>query len=247
MWKAWIHHFAANRRPEPCLDAAGLIEIAPEVRRRLVRSLQRFQLGESGDGRFLLRGARRYGDAGLCEAMQLFVREEQRHARVLAMVIRALGGTLLRRHWSDAAFVVVRRSAGFRGEVMVLFIAEILGMLYYGALRDGSAHRSLRAVFADIHDDEVDHLRFHVAWLGPRLRELRPSTRWLLRRAWTLLFRAACLALVLDHRQALACVGVDPKRFRRRANSLFREMTEHLFGCVSLTRDDHELLAQLAP
>jgi hypothetical protein len=57
--KIWLNHFeyhAANRRPVP----AGLSDdLTPEERQRIARSIAAFQLGESSEGKSLLRAATR--------------------------------------------------------------------------------------------------------------------------------------------------------------------------------------------
>lgn len=37
------------------------------------------------------------------------------------------------RHWSDAIFVRLRRLLGLRTELMVLTVAEVVALSYYGA------------------------------------------------------------------------------------------------------------------
>ena len=56
-------------------------------------ALAHFQLGESGDGGSLLRGARFHAPGpGFEEAAALFIAEEQEHARLLACLVRRFGG-----------------------------------------------------------------------------------------------------------------------------------------------------------
>ncbi|MDF6103118.1 hypothetical protein [Gordonia hongkongensis] len=52
----------------------------------IVRSLQKFQVGESGDGAHLIANAAAAGDRDYEAAVRLFVAEEQNHARILALL-----------------------------------------------------------------------------------------------------------------------------------------------------------------
>ena len=139
----------------------------PDWRRRavlpaaIVRSVQRFQVGESGDGANLLAKAETQGPDRYPVAAKLFVAEEQNHARLLALLLASAGAPTLRAHWSDAAFVRLRRALGLRLELMVLMIAEVVALGYYRALRDGTDDPLLTDVAGRILDDEQRHVPFH--------------------------------------------------------------------------------------
>ena len=262
----WVERFERRRRQRPSFATPGGTGLSVATRRELARSLARFQIGESGEGKCLLRGAARHGDPHLTRAMGLFVAEEQGHAALLAQVIDGLGGQLLTSHWTDRCFIVLRRCAGFRGELLVLLIAEILGLLYYATLRDrlGDPQRDrvgdpsgdplidervrpdLARIFASIHDDEVEHLAFHLDWLGPKLRRYSPLVRWFAKFTWGILFRCACRVLVWDHRGALRELGVPRRQFRRRAGELFDQIAGRLFDSSALTAEDHRILEAFA-
>lgn len=81
----------------------------------VIRSVQRFQVGESGDGANLIAKAQADGPGDYAMAAALFVAEEQRHARLLAALLEAAGAPLIASHWSDAFFVRLRRALGLSG------------------------------------------------------------------------------------------------------------------------------------
>ena len=78
-------------------------------------------------------------------AAELFVAEEQQHAALLLRLLGYLDGQPMRTHWSDAVFVRLRRLMGLRTELMVLTVAEVVALSYYGGLAeagpDGSSVR----------------------------------------------------------------------------------------------------------
>jgi hypothetical protein len=128
----WVEHFEQNHAVHASADAAigfdGVCEILEAVRGPLIASIRRFQLGESGDGEQLLRKAAKAGDAEYLDAARLFVGEEQQHAALLLRLLGYLGGEQMRKHWSDAVFVRLRRLMGLRTELMVLTVAEVVAL-----------------------------------------------------------------------------------------------------------------------
>ena len=96
----------------------------------LARSLAVFELGESGGGT-IVEQARRSGieaiDDDYADALALFVDEEHRHADILAICVRMLGGTLIRKNWTATLFVFARRLIGLRLKILVLLAAEWVG------------------------------------------------------------------------------------------------------------------------
>src|SRR6476660_9952958 len=92
----WVTRFEQNGQVHARIDAAIAFDRNPDipetVRRALVESVRRFQLGESGDGEQLLRKAARAGDPEYTRAAVLFVAEEQQHAVLLLHLLGYLDG-----------------------------------------------------------------------------------------------------------------------------------------------------------
>jgi hypothetical protein len=187
----------------------------------VVRSVQRFQVGESGDGANLLAKGRAAGPAGYPEAARLFVAEENDHARLLAALLAAAGAPTITSHWSDALFVRLRRALGLRLELMVLMIAEVVALRYYRALRDGTADPVVSQVAARILEDEKVHVPFHCDRLRGSFTDLSAPGRRAVAAAWRVLFTGASLAVVVDHGSALRRLGVARTRFLRDVFVLF--------------------------
>ncbi|WP_460069500.1 ferritin-like domain-containing protein [Streptomyces sp. YKOK-I1] len=175
--------------------------------------IQRFQLGENGDGACLLAKADRAGDADYGQAVRLFVAEEQNHARLLARLLTAGGIPTLTHHWSDTAFVRLRRLMGLRMELLILLIAEVVALRYYRALRDGTDDPLTAEVAGRILSDEQRHVPFHCDRLHVCLAELpRPARRPLLA-LWQLGLLTVSLAVATDHGPALRRLHLGRLRF----------------------------------
>src|SRR3712207_9596320 len=76
-------------------------------------------------------------------------------------MVRALGGKLLGRNWTERLFVRGRRLLGLRLKLMVLLVAEVVGGAFYGLLVSRLPPGPLRRGLEEICEDERHHLRFH--------------------------------------------------------------------------------------
>ncbi|MEV7994552.1 ferritin-like domain-containing protein [Streptomyces sp. NPDC086077] len=176
-------------------------------------SVQRFQVGEDGDGDNLVAKADEAGDRDYAQAVRLFVAEEQNHARLLAGLLAAGGVPTLTGHWSDTVFVKLRRLMGLRLELLVLMIAEVVALRYYRALRDGTDDSLTSDVAGRILADEQRHVPFHCERLHASLAELPRPTRRPVMALWRLLLLAVSLVVAADHGPALRRLGVGRLRF----------------------------------
>jgi hypothetical protein len=187
-----------------------------------VRSLQRFQLGESGDGANLAAKASRSGDRSYAEAVLLFIAEEQEHARLLAALLTAAGAPLISSHWSDTVFARLRRALGLRLELMVLFVAEFIALSYYRACRDRAGDSLAREIARRILADEERHVRFHARQLRLAFAGLVPVTRLAVSWGWQLIMIGTVCTVALDHGTALRQLGVGRRQFAALVLASFR-------------------------
>jgi hypothetical protein len=228
----WLRYFEYNRDHRLPVQWESPITVPRSLQSLLVRSLQRFQLGESGEGRHLRRQAATTGDGDYQGAIGLFIKEEQEHARLMAGILRGMGAPLISFHWSNACFILLRRLFDLRTELLVLLVPEMIARLYFGALRDGFSHPVLRTVFSQILHDEEGHLAFHADYLnravGPWSFLRRLQTLLL----WRLVFRGACLAVWVDHGALLRGVGVSWPGFWRDSGAIFDEVAAKIFSPV---------------
>lgn len=181
--------------------------------------MSHFQLGESGEGKYLLQQAREQApdDHAYAAALGLFIDEEKEHARLLEALVNRYGGATISRHWTHALFRLARRTFGLNFEIQVLVIAELVGTAYYRSLHRRARDPVLEHVCALLLRDESRHIKFHIDWL----REVH--SRWLLaeRGLWSLqfqsLFTVAANVAWFDHRAALKSTGGTKREFFRGA------------------------------
>jgi hypothetical protein len=201
--------------------------------RSLIRSIQRFQAGEDGDGTGLIAAAARAGDPVYLAAVRLFVAEEQSHAAQLADVLRYAGAAPIGGHWTDTVFVLVRRAGGLRLELLTLMLAEVVALRYYRALRDGSGDAYVSGVAARILADEQRHVPFHLDRLRQGFAGTPRAGRVAAAGGWSVLMLGAVLVVALDHGRALRTLGVTRRRFVTDVLRLFRPMVASVFGAAA--------------
>ncbi len=222
----WIEYFLQNRShllPIPWELGAELDE---EERAAITSSIQAFQLGESSEGRNLIRYARawaaRSGDADYVEAIGMLIAEEQRHARELGRFMELNHIPCIRRRWTDSVF---RRLRNFIGtleiSIGVLVTAEMIAKVYYVALREASQSTILSRICDQILLDEARHVEFQTEQLARlqlgRAAPLLSATLAL----HQLLFAGATLVVAWSHRATLSRGGFGFRRFWRACVSEF--------------------------
>lgn len=155
----WLAHFQANptrhREAEATVEWDAAPTVSESERRAFIRSFQRFELGESGDGERLLVKAAAAGDPTYLAALELLVREEQKHSALFRRGLDHFDARALDSHWTDAAFTTLRRLFGLRTELGMFLIAETVAMGYFIALAERAPDPVLRGIGRRIEIDEV--------------------------------------------------------------------------------------------
>jgi len=225
----WLAYFQENaQRRMPIAWEKG---VSPEwsLRAALIASLQRFQVGESGEGNHLKTCAAQTGDAEYCRAIELFMAEENYHAQMLAGVLRAMGAPLLKGHWSDAAFIVIRRFAGLKMELSILMVAELIAKRYYRAVHDATGDPNLRTICAQILRDENAHVAFHCDTLSRAFASMPPLKSRAIRFCWKRFYRLVCLVVACDHRGVLRAARVSMSDWLRDTDQIFEQAARQIF------------------
>lgn len=179
----------------------------------VARSIQIFQLGESGEGRHFLkcaeREAVRSGDWMYLRALRMFLHEEHRHAAYLGEVLQASQVPTLQKNWTDGIFRWLRHRAGLELTIMVLLTAELIAQVYYQALRDATANRRLRQICRIVLRDEQAHVRFQAERLA-LLRTSHSRVRRFLARCFEYsLFLPTITVVWYTHRPVFRAAGMS--------------------------------------
>ena len=217
--RVWLNHFEYHAEQPRGVAGRSASALRPEERRLIARSIATFQLGEQSDGSGLLRAACRFaaahGDELLPRITELFIREEQRHARLLREFMEEHGILAKCRHWTDRIFRRIRRLAGFELYLNVLITAELIGNVYYRALEAATGCQRLRLLCRTLLADELAHIGYESELILELRAQKPPALRALLRQTHRALYCGAACAVWLCHRRVLRHAGYTAASFLR--------------------------------
>jgi hypothetical protein len=210
----WLAHFLHNRenRPEPQWDAP--ITMSEPIVRRLVRSIEQFELGDGGGpDRLIAWNADLFRCATTARQalVDLWFAEEKEHSRLLRGCVARFGGTCIRSHWSFTAFCQTRRWLGVSFELTVLLLTEIVSTAYYRLLHRHGDDPALRGACKLILRDEAGHIAFHRDRLARAGRSYGPF--WEIR--FRLLGLCAATMLWVNHANGVCAIGGSASEFYR--------------------------------
>jgi hypothetical protein len=220
----WSRHFRVNGSRLLEVPWERGAELSDRERDLIAGSLAEFQQGEGQEGGHFFHCARAYaertGDWGYVEAHRLFMAEEGRHARDLARFLALAGVPLLtERSWLTRGFCWCGSRGGLETTLQIILMSEIMGQVYYAALRRAAGSIVLRRLCTQILRDEQAHVRFQCERLA-LLRRGRGRLALALTHYLDLaLFVAAVLCLWCGHRRVLGAGGFGFRAFWRAARN----------------------------
>ncbi len=213
----WVAYFESNQwDPENVVEHKD-VELSRRAKRAITRSIQTFQLGESGEGTHFLKCARQWaertGDFEYVTALEMFIKEEQRHAAALGAFMDRARIPRIQKEASDNIFRWVRHQAGLELTITVLITAEIIARVYYPALRRATSSHWLRSICEQLCRDEIPHIRFQGQRLGIIMRHKSWFGRAISRFLSQALFDVACVVVWFAHRRVFKAAKLSWKQY----------------------------------
>jgi hypothetical protein len=215
----WLNHFEYHAQHPRCIPAGLSDVLKPGEHRLIARSIATFQLGEQSEGSALLRSARQFAEkhdaVSLVRVMELFVREEQRHAALLREFMENHDIAPKHTDWTDFVFCCLRRLGGFALRLHVLITAELIGIAYYRALEAATGCQRLKVLCRTLVADELAHVGFE-SQLLLALRARQPTTARIgIRLLHRMFFGGAACVVWVAHRAVLRNAGYKAGTFLR--------------------------------
>jgi demethoxyubiquinone hydroxylase (CLK1/Coq7/Cat5 family) len=218
--QAWKKYFEENARHRVEPDWSRPCTLERQEQAILASSLACFQLGESGGGNHLFQKAEGRVSKQHVELLQMFIREENEHARQLARLVERFGGTLIRKHWSHGCFSFIRQALDFDWEIQTLLCVELLGSAYYYFLGLQSRDPVLREACRLMVQDEIQHLAFHLEYFQQHQKRRTFWRKTLWRWQFKAMLRIICAAAWLDHGRCMRHFGANWTTFMNKVELL---------------------------
>lgn len=208
----WKQYFTINQDHFDHLDADMPDELTTTEKALISSSVAQFQKGELSEGKNLKRSADSYsrnrGDMAYSDTIILFIKEEQRHAMVLAKFMRRHNIPFVRQHWVDDVFKALRRYLNFEIGIMTLLTAEVVSSVYYRGLFHATNSAMLRDICAQILRDEELHINFQSYTLRT-VNEERPRVlQFAVRQVQRLLLMGTIPVVWLYHGRVMRAGGI---------------------------------------
>ena len=161
---AWIEHFESNSKIER-IDWQLKSSLTIVERKNILPSLQAWQLGETSDGSHLLRASKKYAgkivDIHYVKAVELFIKEEQKHGNNLGKYLDKIGEKRLKKNWADTMFRKVRYyNSSMELWTLAVITVESTAQVFYQSLKDATGCKLLKQICTDILIDEAFHIDF---------------------------------------------------------------------------------------
>lgn len=215
----WKNHFQKNLTRQR-VDWQVRPTITAAEKKPILYSLKAWQLGETSDGSHLLAAATKYAkktnDPAYIDAVQLFIKEEQKHGNNLGKYIDLIGEERTKKDRGDSLFRKVRYfNTSMELWTVTVIIVESAAQIFYQALHDATNCPLLKSICRDILIDEAHHIKFqnerlHIMFNRKRFYNKALSVGW-----YGFLFFGTIHAIWLGHKKAFKAGGVDKQEFMR--------------------------------
>lgn len=159
----WFEYFTYNASHLTSIPWKSHYKLTTAENKRVISSIQVFELGENSEGKTFKRKAEKYAqkyDPDYMKALDLFIKEEQRHSATLRRFLQNTKQATLKNHWVDTIFRRLRKLMDIEVEIIVLLTAETIAMVYYGRLQEATNSPVLFTICKQILLDETRHINF---------------------------------------------------------------------------------------
>lgn len=228
----WIVYFRQNLRNKR-IDWSITPAITASEKNNILASLQAWQLGETSDGAHLLAAAKKYagriGDDDYCEAVQLFIREEQKHGNNLGSYIDLIGEKRVQKDWGDTMFRRIRYyNTSMELWTIAVITVESTAQIFYQSLKDATGCLLLQQICTDILIDEAAHIRFQLQRLQIIYSGKTVMQRIARYQFYRFFYFSTILVVWMAHRKAFKAGGNNFMRYLRKMNLKFKKTIQQL-------------------
>lgn len=164
--KTWIEHFSSNIKIQR-IDWQLQPSLNNNEIKNILSSLKTWQLGETSDGSHLLKASEKYAakinNTFYLEAVELFIKEEQKHGNNLGKYLDSIGEKRLKKNWADTLFRKFRYfNSSMELWTLAVITVESAAQVFYQSLKNATGCKLLQQICTDILIDEAFHIDFQL-------------------------------------------------------------------------------------
>jgi hypothetical protein len=223
----WFDYFQTNLKHER-IDWEQVPNISEAELQTILPSLQAWQLGETSDGSNLLRATEKYAfvnnDPFYLKAMQLFIKEEQKHGNNLGRYLRYVQQPLIKSNWGDSLFRKIRHlNTSMEMWTLSVITVESTAQLFYQSLKDATRCRLLKQICTDILIDEATHISFQMERMAIIFKNKSLSGQWLSFYCYKAFFFCTAAVVWMAHKKVFVAGGHTFGSFFKAMSFKFRK------------------------
>ncbi len=236
----WVNHFKDNLTKKR-INWSLQPNLSAEEKEAILYSLQAWQLGETSDGVHLLHAATRYAkkikDPDYLEAVQLFIKEEQKHGRNLGCYIDRIKEQRKKKDWGDTLFRKIRYfNQSMELWTIAVIIVESAAQIFYQALHDATNCQLLKSICRDITIDEAHHIKFQNERMLIIFQNKSFYNKAFSIGVYSILFFFTIHAIWFGHHRAFKAGGIVKKEFMRMMYFKFFSSLKYIHSNFANTR-----------
>jgi len=223
----WLQYFSHNLTVKR-IDWNTSPQLTKQEREIILKPLQAWQLGETSDGKLLLQATAKYAatvrDEHNYPAMQLFIKEEQKHGSNMGRYLDMIGEKRIKKNWADTAFRKVR---GFNTSMefwtMAVITIEGGAQIFYQSLKDATNCPLLKQICTDILIDEARHIEFQQERLLIMFNRKRRLMQNIAYNFYTIFYFATMLVIWVTYRRLFITGGNGFKKYYKKTKFKYRK------------------------
>jgi hypothetical protein len=243
----WIVYFNQNLQKKR-INWTVPPAITTSERTNILQSLQAWQLGETSDGAHLLAAAKRYagktGDDFYCEAVRLFIKEEQKHGNNLGRYLDMINEKRIAKDWGDTLFRKIRYfNTSMEWWTLAVITVESTAQIFYQSLKDATGCSLLKQICTDILIDEAAHIKFQMQRLDIIFSGKTVMQKIISYQFYRLFYFSTIVVVWMAHRKAFRAGGNTFARYLHKMNRKFQKTIFQLYTQKSFSAAMPETLA----
>ncbi len=231
--KYWEEHFSRNLKVKR-VNWTLQPSLTKDQKRKILRSLQAWQLAETSDGKHLIAASKKHAeqvnDPDFLSAVHLFIKEENKHGENLGIYLDRLNVSRIKADWGDSLFRQVRYfNTNMELWTLTVLTVENTAQVYYQSLKNATQCTLLKEICTDILIDEAFHINFQFERLAQITRNMSAFSRFWRLYAYWIFFFSTITMVYIAHRKVFRAGGINFNRYYSKMKLKFNKTIKRLF------------------